>query len=113
MLTQFEAIRLTMLTARAGGARTEPADQFQANDQLCDQAVSSIESAPAIGLTEGQISEKAWVLYQCAMSDFRKGGDKWFLRTGQARMKLLEEIVARQADAGIGEHRGNGATGKQ
>jgi hypothetical protein len=72
--------------------------------KVVKKTMSSVNSNPAIGLTEEQLSEEARTLGECALADYKKGGEKWFLRTDGARLKILTEIVARQADAAIGEH---------
>jgi hypothetical protein len=103
LLTQFEAIRLTMLVARTSEGPSESAAE-SVNSELCGPTISSVEASPTSGLTTDQLSDKARVLYQCTMADYQKGGDKWFVRTAVARNKILTEIVARQAGARIGEH---------
>ena len=104
LVTQFEAIRLAMLAARTDQGQVTDAPASQVEDQVCQQTISSVEASPMTPLTTGQLSEKARILYRCAMADYQKGGDKWFLRTSLARQKILTEIVARQANAGVGEH---------
>ena len=103
LLTQFVAVRLAMLTARTTGAHSDVAAQPE-DQAACERVISSVGANPAIKLSADELSGDARVLVQCAMQDFESGGDKWFLRTGQARIKLLEEIVARQSNAEIGEH---------
>jgi hypothetical protein len=104
LVTQFEAIRLAMLAARTDQGQVAEAPASQVEDKVCQQTISSVEASPMTPLTTDQLSENARTLYRCAMADYQKGGDKWFLRTGLARQKILTEIVARQANAGIGEH---------
>jgi hypothetical protein len=104
LVTQFEAIRLAMLIARTDQGAVAEGSTAQAEDQVCQQTISSVEANPMTPLTTDQLSEKARTLYRCAMADYQKGGDKWFLRTSLARQKILTEIVARQTNAAIGEH---------
>jgi hypothetical protein len=39
------------------------------------------------------------------MQKYATDGQKWFLDTAQARQKLLVEVIARQTNSALGEHR--------